>query len=156
MKSTDPPIVVEQHFELSREAVWKAITEPVQMRQWFFENMKDFKPEVGFETRFVVQVEDRTFTHHWTVTEVIPRQRLTLNWTYDEYPGDSFVTFELMRENHQTRLRLTHEITEGFPASIPEFSRESCLGGWNYFIQQSLKDYLSQTKVGSIRHFYRQ
>ena len=35
-------------------------------------------------------------------------------------------------------------IVESFPQDIPEFSRMSCLGGWTYFINQSLKEYLEK------------
>lgn len=30
----------------------------------------------------------------------------------------------------------------GFPGEIPEFSRESCTAGWNFFINKSLKEYM--------------
>ncbi len=112
------------------------------MTQWFFENIKNFEPTVNFETQFVVRNEDRIFTHLWKVTEVIPGKKITYNWKYKEYAGDSFVTFELSKKSNKTELKLTHTVTEEFQDDIPEFSRESCLGGWNYFIGESLNNYL--------------
>lgn len=44
----DEPIIVEQTFNTTIDSVWKAITEIKQMRQWYFENIPTFKPEVGF------------------------------------------------------------------------------------------------------------
>ena len=57
------PIVVEQTYKTAVATVWKAITEPDQMRQWFFEPMMEFKPEVGFETEFDVECEGQVFPH---------------------------------------------------------------------------------------------
>jgi len=73
MKKSDPPIIVEATYPIAIEKVWAAITELEQMRQWFFENIEDFQPVVGFETKFVVKSEDKTFTHLWKIKEVIPK-----------------------------------------------------------------------------------
>ncbi len=142
MRSTDEPIIVEQIFTTSIQNVWNAITRLDQMKHWYFENIDSFLPEVGFETQFVVQVENRKFTHLWKVTEVIPNKMIRYNWKYEEYPGDSIVTFELIEEKGQVKLRLIHAVLESFREDIPEFSRESGIQGWNYFIRENLKAYL--------------
>ena len=41
------PIVVEQSFPVTPETVWRAITKPNLMRLWYFEQIEDFRPEVG-------------------------------------------------------------------------------------------------------------
>lgn len=64
-------------------------------------------------------------------------------WSFDGYPGDSLVTFELSPKEGGTRLRLTARILESFPDGIPEFTRESALGGWTHLIRQSQKEFLS-------------
>jgi hypothetical protein len=69
-------------------------------------------------------------------------QKITYNWKYDGYVGNSFVTFELVEQNNLTTLKLTHDVTESFPDDISEFTRDSCIGGWNYFIKKRLKEYL--------------
>ncbi len=142
MRKGDDPIIVEQSFDTSIESVWKAITEVDQMRQWYFENIPSFKPEVGFETQFNVQSGDRNFLHLWKVTEVVPLRLIRYNWKYEAYPGDSYVVFELFKENNLTKLRLTAQVLEDFPEDIPEFKRESCIEGWTYFIKKSLKEFL--------------
>lgn len=43
-----------------------------------------------------------------------------------------------------SKLILTHQVTETFPQNIEEFKRESCTGGWNWFIKKSLKEYLEK------------
>lgn len=145
MKKDDAPIIIEQKFHKSPESVWEAITDIRKMRQWYFGNLPDFKPVIGFETQFEVHSGERVFPHRWKITEVIPPKKITYNWKYDGYPGDSFVTFELFPDNDQTLLRLTTEIVEDFPQDIPEFRRESCSGGWSFFIQDRLKKYLEIT-----------
>jgi uncharacterized protein YndB with AHSA1/START domain len=138
------PIVVEQSYKASVDAVWSAITEIDQMVQWYFGSIPEFTPEVGFETRFEVENEGRKFLHSWKVTEVHPRKSLKYDWSYEGHPGSSFVVFDLFEEQDSTRLRLTHEVIESFPQHIPEFRRESGLAGWTYFITESLKDYLEK------------
>ncbi len=97
MKKNDDPVIVEQSFNTPIEVVWNAITEIDQMRQWYFENIPSFKPEVGFETQFNIKNEDRNFLHLWKVTDVVPLNRITYNWKYEGYPGDSYVGFELFK-----------------------------------------------------------
>ena len=143
--STNEPIIVEQTFNTSINNVWNAITKVGQMKQWFFENIESFKPEVGFETQFNVQSQDRNFLHLWKLTEVVPMKKITYSWKYGGYPGNSFVTFELLEKNDQTKLRLTHKGTASFPEDIPEFSRESGVEGWNYLIRKSLKEFLGKS-----------
>lgn len=143
---TNKPIIVEQVFNLTIKEVWDAITEFGQMKQWFFTNIPAFEPIVGFQTEFSVQSEDRTFTHLWKIMEVEANKKIKYSWGYQEYNGEAFVTFELIQMNGQTLLRLTNEGLETFPQEIPEFSRASCIGGWEFFIQGNLKDYLSQMK----------
>jgi uncharacterized protein YndB with AHSA1/START domain len=146
MKNIDEPIVIEQTFEVSINQLWNAITELKQMRQWFFENIEAFEPKEGFETRFIVENESRIFPHLWKITKVEPFKEITYNWKYEGYAGNSFVTFELSEQENCSQLTLTHQIIESFPQNIPEFQRESCIEGWNWFIKQSLKDYLKVKK----------
>ena len=135
-------ISVEQQFNLPADIIWNAITNISEMKQWFFSNIESFKPEVGFKTMFKVNSQDRVFTHLWEVTEVEPLVRIVYNWKYTEYPGDSFVHFELFKKQHNTILKVTSKVIESFPENVPEFKSESCREGWNYFIKQNLKNYL--------------
>jgi uncharacterized protein YndB with AHSA1/START domain len=146
MRKDEDPIVVEQTFKTSIDTVWKSITEIDDMRQWYFENIPSFKPEVGFETQFNVEGQDRNFLHMWKVTEVVPLKKITYNWKYKDYAGDSDVVFELIKQNNLTTLKLTHKVLESFSDDIPEFSRESGIEGWNFFIRKRLKEYLEKLK----------
>ena len=145
MRIFDEPIIIEQTFNCSTETVWRSITEIDQMRQWYFEEISSFKPKVGFETQFNTSGPSRNFLHMWKVTEVVPQKKISYDWKYEGIPGDSRVEFELFDQNNQTMLRVTHYSKEDFPDDIPEFSRESGVEGWKYFIRKSLKEYLEGT-----------
>ena len=41
-----------------------------------FNNIEDFKPKVGFKTRFNVKSEERNFLHLWEITEVDPFKKI--------------------------------------------------------------------------------
>ena len=142
MKKSDPPIIIIKTFPTSIDKVWAAITNLPQMQQWYFDNLPSFEPRVGFETQFSIENEGRTFTHLWKVTEVIPMKKISYNWNYLEYDGDGYVTFELSTVEAGTQLRLTNVITKDYPSDIPEFKRESGIGGWEYLLGTNLTAYL--------------
>ena len=136
------PIIVEQAFDVSKETVWKAITDHEQMLKWFFDGIPEFKAEDGFETQFNVNAGERDFHHLWKITEATPGQKIVYDWRYRDYPGVGKVTFEVLEQPKGSLLRVTNEIIEPFPQDILEFAPESCEGGWKYFIQGNLKKYL--------------
>ncbi|MDA3954719.1 MAG: SRPBCC domain-containing protein [Bacteroidales bacterium] len=144
MSPDTEPIIVEQTFNTSVNNVWDAITNVDQMTQWFFENIESFKPEVGFETNFNVQSVSRSFMHLWKITEVVPFKKIVYSWRYEGISGEAIVWFELIELGKQTKLRLTNIGLESFPKHIPEFTKENCIGGWNYFIKDRLKIFLNK------------
>tara|TARA_R110000868_G_scaffold396129_2_gene668219 strand:- start:105 stop:536 length:432 start_codon:yes stop_codon:yes gene_type:complete len=143
MKTTDQPVIAEQFFNQSKTTVWNAITVLEQMKQWYFDNIPEFKTEVGFKTQFNVKAPSRDFLHVWTITEVIPFQKIVYNWKFEGLPGSADVTFELFDKDHGTNLIVTNTVIEDFDSTILEFQRESCQAGWNYFINERLKAFLS-------------
>ena len=145
MKKNDDPIIVEESFKSPVETVWNSITEIGLMRQWYFENIPSFKAKVGFKTQFNVKSEGRNFLHMWEITEVVPLERIAYSWKFKEYAGEGLVLFELSVQNDLTMLKLTNSVIVSFPHDIPEFTRESCISGWEYFIQNRLKEYLEKS-----------
>ncbi len=144
MNAEPEPIVVAQTYDVPMNVVWEAITDKDQMRQWFFEQIEDFQPQVGFETQFDVEFEDQCFRHLWKVTEVDPGKRIAYRWQYEGYPGDSTVIWELAETPEGANLKITHKGQETFPQDNPIFSRENGQAGWEYFLNESLSDYLSK------------
>ncbi|MEZ2414703.1 SRPBCC domain-containing protein [Muriicola sp. E247] len=143
MKKSDSPIIIKVNFNKGQGILWNALTQLSEMKKWYFEVLKTFEAREGFKTSFKVSSEDRMFTHKWKVIEVIPGQKITYSWQFDEYPGKSTSTFEISGNEHKSELTLTVLVQEDFPSGIPEFKRESCISGWEYFLKGNLKDYLS-------------
>lgn len=137
------PFVIERTMNAPTEKVWKAITDKDQMKQWYFD-LAEFKPEVGFEFSFVGGSEEKQYVHLCKITEVVPGKKLQYSWRYDEYPGNSFVTFELFPDGDKTRLKLTHEGLETFPTDNKDFARSSFEAGWAYIIGKSIIEFVEK------------
>lgn len=133
------PVVVERVYQAPVERVWKAITNKDDMKHWYFD-IKEFKPEAGFEFQFTGQNEGISFLHLCKIIEVIPGKKLKYSWRYKDHEGNSFVTFELFPEGDKTRVRLTHEGLETFPQT-KDFKKENFQMGWNELIGKLLKEY---------------
>ncbi len=124
------PVIISRTLNAPVSSVWKALTDIATLKKWlpFF---PDFKPEVGFETRFMLGPEGREYKHICQVTEAETEKRLTYSWRYEGIPGDAYVTFELTPNGEQTNLILTYRITEMFPLDNPDFSLKNATMGWN-------------------------
>src|SRR2546426_10589254 len=133
-------VIVERTLNAPVARVWKALTDVDQMRVWYFD-LKEFRPEVGFEFQFVVEHEGNVYDHRCRVTQVIPNKKLAYTWRYAGQPGDSLVTFELFPEGDQTRLKLTHEGLGSFPA-LPAYARKNFMEGWTQIIGKSLVEFV--------------
>jgi uncharacterized protein YndB with AHSA1/START domain len=139
-EQTAEAIIVERTFNAPVARVWKALTDVDQMRQWYFD-LREFKPEPGFEFEFVVEHEGNTYHHLCKVTEVIPQKRLAYTWRYKGEPGNSLVTFELFGEGEKTRLKVTHTGIETFPKT-PAYARKNFEQGWTSLIGTELKQFV--------------
>lgn len=137
------PIIVNIKTHRSALDLWNAITQLREMKEWYFDNIPAFDAEVGFETEFVVTNGDKTFTHQWEVTEVIPEMSITYTWKYAEYEGESQSIWDVTETADGSELTLTCTGLESFPNDVNEFTRESCLAGWNYFLKDRLIAYLA-------------
>ena len=137
-------VVIERTFNAPVARVWKALTDVDQMREWYFD-LKEFKPEPGFEFEFIVEHEGMKYHHLCRVTEVVPQERIAYTWRYKGHEGDSLVTFELFAEGARTRVKLTHEGLDTFP-KLPAFARKNFEAGWTELIGSSLKDFVEKPK----------
>jgi len=138
------PFVIERTFNAPYGKVWNAITNKEEMKKWYF-NLKEFKPEIGFEFEFWGEDGDFKFLHRCRITEVVAGKKLSYSWTYPEYKGSSLLTFELFPEGANTRLRLTHTGLESFPQDHQSFKKENFVAGWTEIIGKNLKEYLEGT-----------
>ena len=139
-------VIVERTLNAPVMRVWQALTDVDQMREWYFD-LKDFKPQVGFEFEFVVEHEGTTYHHLCRVTEVVPQKKIAYTWRYKGEPGDSLVTIELFAEGDNTRLKLTHAGIETFPKT-PAYARKNFEQGWTQIIGTELKQFVEKSKGG--------
>src|SRR5213080_5361149 len=138
-------VIVERTFNAPVARVWKALTDVEEMRCWYFD-LKEFKPEVGFEFEFTVEHEGSKYHHLCKITEVIPQKKIAYTWRYAGEEVDSLVTFELFADGNKTRLKLTHEGLETFP-KLPAYARTNFEKGWTEIIGSSLKQYVEESKT---------
>jgi uncharacterized protein YndB with AHSA1/START domain len=134
------PLVIERTLTAPAAAVWRAITDAKEMKQWYFD-LEKFLPEAGFKFEFTVEHEGKRYCHQCQVTEVIPQKRLAHTWRYEGHAGNSLVSFDLFADGNKTRLKLTHVGLESFPA-MPDFDRKNFAAGWTQLIGTSLKEFI--------------
>jgi len=139
---TADAVIVERTLNAPVARVWKALTDVDQMREWYFD-LKEFKPEVGFEFEFVIEHEGNNYHHLCRVVEVIPERKIAYTWCYKGEPGDSLVSIELSPESEKTRLKLTHTGIETFPKT-PAYARKNFVQGWTQIIGTELKQFIER------------
>ena len=141
-----PPVVVERLFPVPVNRLWQALTDPEQMREWYFD-LPDFRPEPGTNFRFAgTGSSGEQYMHSCEVQEVIPGKKLSYSWTYEHLDGYSLVTFELHPEAAGTRLRVTHEGLHSFSGNGADFQETSFQNGWTELIGNRLAQFLNNDK----------
>jgi len=140
---TADAVMVERTMNAPVARVWKALTDVDQMREWYFD-LKEFKPEVGFEFEFVVEHEGNRYHHLCRVTDVVPQKKIAYTWRYKGEPGNSLVTIELLSEGDKTRLKLTHTGIETFPKT-PAYARKNFAAGWTAIVGTELKKFVERS-----------
>ncbi|WP_199136623.1 SRPBCC family protein [Pedobacter sp. ASV12] len=139
---SNKPVIVERTFAAPIARVWQAITDVNEMRNWYFQ-LKDFQPKVGFKFDFMGGPEEGPqYLHLCEVTEVEEGQKIAYSWRYDNYPGNSVVSWELFEQGEKTLLRITHAGLETLAENGPDFASKNFVEGWTYFLYTALKGYL--------------
>lgn len=141
-----PPLVIEGSFDLPVREMWIVLTDPSEMRRWYFD-IPDFRAEIGAEFRFTAGPKGKPYLHLCRVTEVIVGRRLAYTWCYDGYPGTSELSFDLYAHGDASRLVLTHSGLETFPATNPDFARENFRQGWTHFMDTALKAHVERREA---------
>ena len=129
-------------YNTSPEKLWKALTEKEEMILWYFD-LKEFKPEVGFEFRFWGGTEERQYLHICVITGLITGRKLCHTWSYDGIEGLTNLCFEIIpTKDGKTKLKLSHTGFETFPTNNPDLDVKNFEEGWNSILGTSLKNYL--------------
>lgn len=135
-------IVIDQPVE----RVWEALTQPEEMKNWYF-NISDFEPKEGEIFDFIVSFTDEdgehNFRHLFKILKVIPAEKLQHTWEHPGHSGGtSMLTWELFPHEGSTTVVLSHEGIETFlDEGSRYFTEASYHAGWADILQ-GLKEYL--------------
>lgn len=142
----EQPVILERVFNAPVSRVWRALTNPEEMKNWYFD-IPGFTPEIGFRFSFYGGTAEKQYLHLCRITEVIEGKRISYSWKYDGHPGISHVTFDLTEVEGKARLKLIHSGLETFSADNPDLARENFIEGWNEIINSSLAEYVEPLRV---------
>jgi len=134
--SSDHRLVISRIFNAPCPLVFKAWTEPEQMRKWWCPQGVEMisleaDTQVGGAYRFHMTSEKGNHIAFGKYTEVIPNKRIQFTWQWESYAmPDSVVTLDFEDLGKTTRLTLTHA---GLPdeEDVSEHSR-----GWSSLLEK--------------------
>ena len=110
---TDRTIHVERMFNASRDRVWKAMTDPKLLAQWWGRGNKlvieKLELKRGGHWRFVEHADGQEHGFEGRYREVTPPERMSLTFEWDGMPGHVIVqTIELQQiGNDRTKMTAT-------------------------------------------------
>jgi uncharacterized protein YndB with AHSA1/START domain len=132
-------------IDSSTEVVFKAITDPNELTNWF-PDQAILEPKVGGKMKFGFYKNskrgnqdcgrDKDYFHEGNIVEFIPNKKISYTWD-DSYEHDfptTVVTWELEKiENNKTSLNLLHI---GFKADekVKQYDE-----GWSHFLNELVK-----------------
>ncbi|WP_231459411.1 MULTISPECIES: SRPBCC domain-containing protein [unclassified Pedobacter] len=139
------PLIVEKVYNVPAVKVWDALTNIEKIKKWYFQ-IDDFKAKVGFKFDFVGGPDDGPqYLHLCEITKVEEKKLIAYTWRYDNYPGNSEITWQLFDNGDTTQLKLTHVGLETFKENGKDFVKENFKSGWSYFLNDALQAYLEPT-----------
>src|SRR5688572_7647554 len=129
--TTSPELVIRRTFNAPRALVWRAWSEREFAMKWgpkgftTPEREMDLRPGGAWHAR-MVSPEGKEYRQHGVVLEVVPEERLSFTFIWDETPDvEMIVTVTLADRGDRTEMTF---VQTGFD-SIG--SREGHEGGWN-------------------------
>lgn len=136
------PLIKEFEYKAGMPEVWYTLTDTAKMKQWYFPQLLQFEPVVGFQ--FVFKEDNLEYRKEWIVTKVSEGETLAHSWAYKGYAGSSEVTFDLFAAGTKTKLRITQTGLETFPDHA-YFNRQRFEQGWEILLGQNLKQVLERS-----------
>ena len=136
-------VTLTQKFKAPVEKLWNAITNPEEMKHWYF-HIKDFKLEPGFVYTFYEKEEGGTYLHRCKILEVKPMELFEHTWEHPSHSkGSSILRWELMPiDDSNSSLTITHSALETFSDGGDAFTPENYAFGWKGIISIMLRNYL--------------
>ena len=146
-----PTIEHEIVIDAPVEYVWRAVTEPDQIRLWFTEDV-DLTPEPGYDgsVTFNRRNEQPTLHVRVTVQDVQPARFFAYRWHHPDaaaaVEGNSLlVEFTLIPERDGTRLRVTETGLDSmsWPAEERDDYADQHNRGWSTYLGR-LREHLGR------------
>ena len=132
---SDREIRMERIFNAPRERVWKAMTDPALVTQWWGRGNKlvleKFEPKKGGHWRFVEHADGQQHGFEGRFAEVTPPSRIVQTFEWDGMPGH--VSYEEMEltDLGDGRTRLNVKSTFIFAADRDGMMQSGMEGGMN-------------------------
>jgi uncharacterized protein YndB with AHSA1/START domain len=112
IKREERQVVMERVFDAPRETVWKAMTDPDSIKQWWGPryltttiDKMDVKP--GGVWRFIHHdPEGREYAFNGTYREIVPPERLSLTFEFEGVPGH-IILQTLILDEQEGKTKLT-------------------------------------------------
>lgn len=138
------PIQVSTLIHAPIERIWKAITEPEQLRQWFVGVDTD-KIEDGTSFQFIELFGEEQVVHEALVLEFEENSLLRHTWTYPELSQwSSTVNWDLETEGNHVKVIVTHEGIHHIAQDIPDLSPIRIYKFWDKALNKHLKIFVER------------
>lgn len=125
-------IIISWYYPHPPELIWKYLTEPELLGQWFMKN--DFKAEVGHKFTFINKPKPAVGWDgivYSEVLELVPQQKLVFDWKAGPKPGvinmETVLIWTLTLHDNGTMLKLEHRGFKGMKNYLSSFIMEK---GW--------------------------
>jgi uncharacterized protein YndB with AHSA1/START domain len=139
----------EIHIEASPDIVYRVVSEPEHLSQWWPDEA-ELEPSTGGTGRISFVRPEGTKLEALTVVEADPPRRFAFRWTYDDglvaAPDNSLlVTFDLTPSGGGTLLKMTETGFRemGWEAAVLEETYLEHSQGWDHFMAR-LDEYVTR------------
>lgn len=109
---TDREIRIERIFDAPRSKVWKAMTDPELVAQWWGRGnnlvIEKYEPVRGGHWRFVEHVEGQTHGFEGRFREVTPEERVVQTFEWDGMPGHTVLETLTLEDLGDGRTRIVN------------------------------------------------
>ena len=107
---TDRELRIERIFDAPRPRVWRALTEPELVKQWWGRGnpltVERMEVERGGHWRFVEHSDDGDHGFEGRFREVVPPEKLSMTFEWDGAPGHTVVQTMTLEDLGDNRTRM--------------------------------------------------
>lgn len=107
---TDRELRIERIFDAPRPRVWRAMTEPELVKQWWGRGnpltVERLEVERGGHWRFVEHSDDGDHGFEGRFREVVPPEKLSMTFEWDGAPGHTVVQTIMLEDMGDNRTRM--------------------------------------------------